>query len=262
MDTVPKDLELIARLRTDPVLRAKCEDVLAAMARHRYMYNFTWLGRPVIQLPQDLVAIQEIVWRYRPDAIVETGIAHGGSLIFSASMLQLLGGDGIVVGVDIDIRAHNRAAIEAHPLSQRIRMIEGSSIDAAVIREVKAMVARRSRVIVVLDSNHTEEHVLAELRAYASLVRRDGYLIVLDTVVEVLPDDLYGDRPWSVGNNPMTALDRFLPEDRRFEIDPEFDQKLLFSVAPRGFLRAVRDPDPAPDGAAVGEGAIVDASRR
>ena len=233
---------MIEQLRADPALRDHADEVLKAIIRLRYSYNFSWLGRPIIQLPQDIVAMQEIIWKYRPDAIVETGIAHGGSLIFSASMLQLLGGDGIVIGVDIDIREHNRREIENHPLAHRIKMIEGSSIDPATMQSVTAALGGRQRVIVVLDSNHTDEHVAHELLAYAPLVRKDSYLVVLDTVIEHLPEDMYPDRPWGVGNNPMTALDRFLRANERFEIDSEYDRKLVFSVAPRGYLRANADP--------------------
>lgn len=240
----PKDLALIGRLQTDPALRAHCEALVEAIVTYRYTYNFTWLGRPIIQLPQDIVAMQEIIWRCRPDAILETGIAHGGSLIFFASMLQLLGGNGIVVGVDVDIREHNRTEIEKHPLAGRIRMIQGSSIATDTVGEVKAALASKSRILVVLDSNHSDAHVSAELAAYSPLVRKGGYLLVLDTLIERLPEGLYPDRPWGQGNNPMTAVDRFLASEKRFEIDSEYDQKLLFSCAPRGYLRAIADPAP------------------
>ncbi|MDP2847066.1 MAG: cephalosporin hydroxylase family protein [Humidesulfovibrio sp.] len=206
-----------------------------------YSYNFSWMGRPIIQYPQDMLAMQEIVWDMRPDAIFETGIAHGGSLIYSASLLQLLGGDGFVLGVDIDIRAHNRAAIEAHPMSPRIRMFEGSSIDEAMAQRVHAELAGCKNPLVVLDSNHTHEHVLRELELYSPLVRKGGWLVVFDTVVEIMPGDFYPDRPWGLGDNPMTAVDAFLKTNDRFVIDEAMDAKLSVSMAPRGYLRCVRD---------------------
>ncbi|HVV49917.1 MAG TPA: cephalosporin hydroxylase family protein [Polyangia bacterium] len=207
--------------------------------RVKYSYRFSWMGRPIIQYPQDIVAMQELIWRVKPDCILECGIAHGGSLILYASLLQLLGENGKVVGVDVDIRRHNREAIETHPMASRIEMIEGSSIDAGTVARVKEAVKGRSRILLVLDSNHTHEHVLGELRAYSPLVKKGSYVVVFDTVVEQMPDELFGDRPWRKGNSPMTAVDQFLAEQARFEIDRDFDDRYLISVAPRGFLRCV-----------------------
>lgn len=207
--------------------------------RVRYSYRFSWMGRPIIQYPQDIVAMQELIWRVQPDCIVECGIAHGGSLILYASFLQMLGGDGKVVGIDVDIRRHNREAILAHPMASRIEMIEGSSIDGATVARVNEAVKGRSRILVVLDSNHTHDHVLGELRAYAPLVKKDSYIVVFDTVVEHMPDEAFPDRPWRKGNSPMTAVDQFLSEQSRFQIDLDFDERYLISVAPRGFLRCV-----------------------
>lgn len=213
---------------------------LAASVRRRYSYGFTWLGRPVIQYPQDLLALQELLFRIRPRLVIETGIAHGGSLIFHASLLELLGDDGRVLGIDIDIRAHNRSALDAHPLRPRIDLLEGSSIDAGIAEQVHARAAGRSPVLVVLDSMHTEAHVLAELRLYSPLVAVGSYVVVLDTIIEDLPDDLYPDRPWSRGNNPKTAVHAFLGENKRFEIDHEIEARLGITTAPDGFLRCVR----------------------
>lgn len=214
---------------------------LEASVRRKYSYGFTWLGRPVIQYPQDLLALQEIVWQTRPRLIVETGVAHGGSLVFHASLLELLGGDGRVLGIDIDIRAPNRAALDAHPLRRRIDLVEGSSVDPRVVAQVFDAARGREPVMVVLDSLHTHEHVLEELRRYAPLVRAGSYLVVLDTVIERLPDDLYPDRPWSRGDNPFTAVHAFLRESARFEIDREIEARLGITTAPDGFLRCVRD---------------------
>lgn len=209
--------------------------------RHRYSYNFTWLGRPIIQFPQDIVAMQELVWQIKPGIIIETGIAHGGSLILYASMLELIGGDGFVVGIDVDIRAHNRAEIEKHPMYKRIKMIEGSSIAPEVITQVKRLAQGRAPVMVVLDSNHTHEHVLSELRAYAPLVTKGSYCVVFDTVVEQMSKDFFPNRPWGPGNNPYTAVQEYLKETNRFEVANEIEQKLQITVAPSGYLRCVKD---------------------
>lgn len=234
------DRDVLARLRQDRELRQQGIDFVRESARYRYSYHFTWLGRPIIQYPQDIVAMQEIIWSVRPDLIVETGIAHGGSLIFYASMLELLGGEREVVGVDVDIRAHNRVEIERHPMHRRIRMIEGSSTDPAIVEQVRARSAGRERVLVVLDSSHTHEHVLAELRLYSPLVGPGSYLVVFDTLVEEMPSSFFADRPWGPGDNPKTAVDEFLRGTDRFVVDEEIDTKLLISVALGGYLKCVK----------------------
>jgi cephalosporin hydroxylase len=210
----------------------------------KYSYNFSWLGRPIIQYPQDIVVMQELIWSTKPDLIIETGIAHGGSLIFSASMLELnaaSGGpqDAEVLGVDIDIRAHNRAAIEAHPMFKRIVMIQGSSVAPEIIDQVQAKAAGRRRVLVCLDSNHTHDHVLAELQAYAPLTSVGSYCVVFDTVIDNMPAEMFPDRPWGPGNNPKTAVREYLKSHPEFEIDKQIDHKLLISVAPDGYLKRV-----------------------
>ncbi|WP_341523197.1 cephalosporin hydroxylase family protein [Pseudomonas sp. G.S.17] len=225
-------------LEQDKALQATSLDWVGTTAKHKYTYNFSWMGRPIIQFPQDMVAMQEIIWALRPDVIVETGIAHGGSLVFYASMLQLIG-HGDVLGVDIDIRQHNREAIEAHPMSHRIQMIQGSSIDPAIVEQVKQRIAGK-KVLVVLDSNHTHEHVLEELRLYAPLVSVGSYCVVMDTVVEDMPEDAFPDRPWGKGDNPKTAVWAYLKENQDFEIDAAIHSKLLITVAPDGYLRRVR----------------------
>lgn len=208
----------------------------------KYSYNFSWLGRPIIQYPQDIVAMQELIWSIQPDLIIETGIAHGGSLIFSASMLELnaaCGGpkNAEVLGVDIDIRAHNRKAIEAHPMFKRISMIQGPSIAPEIIEQVKAKAAGKQRVLVCLDSNHTHAHVLAELEAYAPLTTAGSYCVVFDTLIEDMPADMFPDRPWGPGNNPKTAVWEYLKTHHEFEVDKQIDYKLLISVAPDGYLK-------------------------
>ena len=223
--------------------------------RNGYTYNFSWQGRPIIQYPQDMVAMQELIWQIKPDLIIETGIAHGGSLIFSASQLaQLDICDAIeagtmldpknskrkVLGIDIDIRQHNREAIEAHPMASRIQMIQGSSIASDIIAQVIAVAQDYNRILVCLDSNHTHEHVLAELHAYAPLTSTGSYCCVFDTLIEDMPADMFPDRPWGPGNNPKTAVREYLKSHPEFEIDKQIDHKLLISVAPDGYLRRVR----------------------
>jgi cephalosporin hydroxylase len=226
-------------------LLASAQTLMQASLSSQYSYNFSWLGRPIIQYPQDIVAMQELIWSVQPDLIIETGIAHGGSLIFSASMLELnaaCGGskDAKVLGVDIDIRAHNREAIEAHPMFRRIEMIQGSSVAPEIIEQVKAKAAKRQRIMVCLDSNHTHDHVLAELEAYAPLTCVGSYCVVFDTVVEDVPAEMSCNRPWGPGNNPKTAVREYLSAHSEFEIDSSIDHKLLVSVAPNGYLRRVR----------------------
>jgi cephalosporin hydroxylase len=231
----------IAAMAGDATLRTLSREWFTASCRYRYSYHFTWLGLPVIQYPQDLLAMQEIIWRIRPEVIVETGVAHGGSLVFFASMLEMLGAPGQVVGVDIEIRRHNRVAIESHPLAGRITLLEGSSTDLAIVEKVRTLARAVSSVLVVLDSNHTHDHVLRELELYSPLVRPGGYLIVMDTVVEDLPAELFPDRPWRPGDSPRTAVQAFLKGNDRFQVDEEIENKLLVTVAPGGYLRCVRE---------------------
>jgi cephalosporin hydroxylase len=207
--------------------------------QYNYSYNFSWLGRPIIQYPQDMIAMQELIWRIKPDLIIETGIAHGGSLIFYASLLELIG-EGRVIGIDIDIRPHNRKEIESHSMFKRITLLQGSSVAPEILAAVKGLSESAKRTMVVLDSNHTHEHVLAELNAYADFVGVGSYCVVFDTVVEDLPPDRFSDRPWSVGDNPKTAVHEFLKRDPRFEIDLDMQAKLLITVAPDGYLRRVK----------------------
>jgi cephalosporin hydroxylase len=248
---VSKRIEEVSR---NKALLAAANSFKVETILSKYSYNFSWLGRPVIQYPQELVQMQNLIWQIRPDLIIETGIAHGGSLIMSASMLALLDlCDGIessstidpnkskrkVLGVDIDIRPHNRAAIEAHPMASRIQMIQGSSIDPGVIAKVHAIAANYSRILVCLDSNHTHEHVLDELHAYAPLTSVGSYCVVFDTIIEDLPAEMFPDRPWAPGNNPKTAVWEYVKNHPEFEIDKDIQHKLLITVAPDGFLKRV-----------------------
>jgi cephalosporin hydroxylase len=226
----------IERMALDKAAREAADAFITVTAPHKYAYNFSWMGRPIIQFPQDMMAMQEIVWTVRPDLIVEAGIAHGGSVLYYASLLELMG-HGEVIGIDVEIRPWNREAIEAHPMSKRLKLIEGSSVDPATVEQVRTLAADK-RVIVVLDSNHAHDHVLAELEAYAPLVCEGGYCVVMDTIIEAMPASFYpGDRPWGVGNNPGTAVREFLQSHPEFEADSAIDHQLLISVAPGGYLR-------------------------
>ena len=244
-----------AKMREDEPLQRAAMDFLRASAAAQYSYNFHWLDRPIIQYPQDIVAMQELIWQVRPDLVIETGIAHGGSLIFSASMLALLdmceaikAGETLdprqsrrrVLGIDIDIRPHNRAALDAHPMRSRIEMIEGSSIDPDIIARVQDFAAPFGRVLVCLDSNHTHDHVLAELEAYAPLTSVGSYCVVFDTLIEDMGENAYPDRPWGPGNNPKSALREYLKTHPEFEIDRAISDRLLISVADDGYLRRLR----------------------
>lgn len=231
----------VAGLRADSDLQALSRIWVREAGRHKYSYNFTWMGRPIIQFPQDMVAMQEIIWRVRPKVIIETGVAHGGSLIYYASLLELIGGDGVVVGIDVDIRPHNRTEIERHPMSHRIRLVEGSSVDEATVNQARRLADGLGPVLVVLDSNHTHAHVLRELELYSSLVQKDSYLVVFDTLIEDMPDDLIKDRPWRKGDNPKTAVWEFLKSNPRFVVDKDVESKLLLTVAPDGYLKCIAD---------------------
>jgi cephalosporin hydroxylase len=259
--------ENILRMSNDQAVQQASIDFILKTAPYKYSYNQLWLGRPIIQFPQDMVAIQELIWQVKPDLVIETGIAHGGSLMLSASMLAMVdyceaaesgktldpkASSRRVLGLDIDIRAHNRAAIEGHPLAHKIDMIQGSSIAPDIIAQVHEHAKGCERILVCLDSNHTHEHVLAELEAYAPLVSPDSYCVVFDTVIEAMPNDMFPDRPWGKGNNPKTAVREFLrclKEEGRtatdgaplhFEIDKMIENKLLITVAPDGYLRRIK----------------------
>jgi cephalosporin hydroxylase len=207
--------------------------------KYEYPYHFTWLGRPIIQYPQDIILIQELIWKIKPDLVIETGIARGGSLIFTASILELIG-KGDVIGIDIDIRKHNRKEIENHPLFKRITIIEGSSIDKKIINDIFKRSAGKKKILVLLDSFHTHSHVLKELKAYSPLVKKGSYLVVFDTVIEDMPKNSFPKRPWDKGNNPKTAVNEFLKNNDRFKIDVNIERKLMITSSPSGFLKCIK----------------------
>jgi cephalosporin hydroxylase len=249
--------EMLSRIATfsqNKKLFDAAANFLLASTEPKYSYNFCWQDRPIIQYPQDIVAMQELIWQVKPDLIIETGIAHGGSMIFSASMLALLDlceaienniminpkySNRKVLGLDIDIRAHNREAIEAHPMASRIQMIQGSSVDPTIIEQVHQIAKDYQRILVCLDSNHTHAHVLAELKAYAPLTSVGSYCVVFDTIVEDLPEEMYPDRPWGPGDNPKTAVWEYLKTHPEFDIDKSIQNKLLITVAPDGYLKRI-----------------------
>lgn len=239
MIQIANDQEHLTAMQADEELKRLRAEIYASIAKYRYSYNFTWFGRPIIQLPEDIVTLQEIILDVKPELIVETGVAHGGSLVLYASMLQLLG-RGEVVGVDVEIRPHNRQAIEAHPLSNRIKLIEGSSTSDEVVEQVRRIAKDKQSVMIVLDSDHTHEHVIRELELYSPLVTKGSYLVVFDTGIEDMPEGTYPDRSWGKGNNPKTAVWQFLKQNDRFEIDRALESRLLYTVAPDGYLRCVK----------------------
>lgn len=241
--------ENINLLGEDEEMKNLSKEWLLQSMVDKYSYNFSWMGRPILQYPQDIVAMQEIIWKVQPDLIVETGIAHGGSLIFYASMMTLLENNGHVLGIDIDIREHNRKEIEKHPMFKRITMLEGSSIDKKMVDTVYEFAKDYKKVLVVLDSNHTHDHVLNELKLYSPLVKEGSYLVVMDTCSEMVfrhQAEVGGEqadhfkRPWGAGNNPMTGMKEFLEINDRFEIDIDMDNKLQLSCAPNGYLKCIK----------------------
>jgi cephalosporin hydroxylase len=231
-----------AEMQSDTSLREKSLDWMLHADKYKYIYNYTWMGRPIIKYPQDIVALQELIWQVKPDLIIETGIAHGGSIIFSASMLHLLENNGKVIAVDIDIRAHNRKEIESHPMSRYITLLQGSSIDPEIVGQMRAACAQAKKVLVCLDSNHAHDHVLEELRLYSPLVSMDSYIVLPDTLIEFFPKGYYShNRPWDVGSNTYTAMQAFLAENDQFVSDESITNKLLISEAfGGGFLQRVK----------------------
>jgi cephalosporin hydroxylase len=232
--------DAMEQMSQDAELKQKSLDWMVHSDKYKYTYNFTWMGRPIIKYPQDIIAMQELIWQVQPDLIIETGIAHGGSIIFSASMMEMLGNDGKVIAVDIDIRKHNRDEIEKHPMMKRITMLEGSSIDEKIVKQIADYAKRFKKVMVVLDSNHSHEHVLRELELYTPLVSLNSYILLPDTFVEFFPKGYVTDRPWDVGNNPYTAMEAFLKTTDKFIKDEAITNKLLITEAlGGGYLKII-----------------------
>lgn len=232
--------ENIRKLGIDKQLQKESKKWIEKVSRYKYSYNFTWMGRPIIQFPQDIIAIQEIIWKVKPDLIIETGIARGGSLVFYASMLELIGENGKVVGIDIDIWENNRKEIEKHSMYKRITMLQGSSIADDIVNHVYEHAKGRKRILLLLDSNHTHEHVLKEMQVYSPLVTNGSYMVVCDTIIEDMPKDFFPDRTWGKRNNPKTAVKEFLQNNDRFVIDNEIENKLLITEHPNGYLKCIK----------------------
>lgn len=233
--------ELIVESGKDKEFKKQSKEWMITSSKHKYSYQFRWMGRPIIQYPQDIIAMQEIIWEVKPDLIIECGVAHGGSLIFYASMLELIGDEQAhVIGIDIDIREHNRREIENHVMSKRITLIEGDSIGDNIIYQVHTVAKKYKKVMCILDSCHTDEHVWKEILAYSDLVTIGSYLVVFDTTIDDMPDEFFEDRPWKSGNSPRTALNRFLKSTDNFEQDQRYCSKLQISVCPDGYLKRIR----------------------
>jgi len=232
--------EAMEAMAKDTELKKKSVDWMLHADQYKYTYNFSWMGRPIIKYPQDIVIMQELIWNIRPDLIIETGIAHGGSIIFSSSMMELLGNGGKVIAVDIDIRKHNRDEIEKHPMFRNITMLEGSSVDEKIVQQIADYAKGFKKVMVVLDSNHSHEHVYRELELYTPLVSLGSYILLPDTFVEFFPKGYVTNRPWDVGNNPYTAMEAFLKTTTQFVKDEEITNKLLITEAlGGGYLKRV-----------------------
>ena len=200
----------------------------------KFSYNFCWMGRPVIQMPEDLLMVQEIIYKVQPHVIIETGVAHGGSSVFYASLLEILG-RGRVISIDIEIRPHNRIALEAHPLKKRITLIERNSVAPETAEEVRGLLSPDEKVMVVLDSNHTKEHVRRELELYGPLVTPGSYIVTADGLMEDLIDVPRGKPEWT-RDNPKAAVHEFLATHPEFELDPE-PTRLGVTYWPDGYLR-------------------------
>ena len=236
-----RNKQLVQKMSKDKAVKKLSREWFDSVFEYEYSYHFTWLGRPIIQFPQDIIAIQEIIWKVKPDVIIETGIAHGGSIIFSASILELIG-KGEVIGIDVDIRKHNKIEIEKHPLAKRITMIEGSSTSKTVYNKIKKMISKKQKILIFLDSNHTEKHVLKEMEIFSEFVRKGCYLVVFDTMIEDTKSKKASmDRPWGKGNNPKSAVKKFLGKNQRFKIDLDYEKKLLITSCPNGFLKCVKN---------------------
>lgn len=230
---------IIKTMSKDKKFKEKTKAWFENSWKYEYQYHFRWLGLPILQYPQDIVATQELIWKVKPDLIIETGIARGGSIIYSASILELIG-KGEVIGIDIDIRKHNKKLIEKHPMMKRIKMIQGSSIDKKIINQVCKIAKGKKKVMIFLDSNHSHKHVLVEMKEYSSLVKKGSYIIVFDTMIEDVPKDFFQNRPWNKGNNPKTAVIEFLKKNNRFKIDKKIENKLMITACHSGFLKCIK----------------------
>ncbi len=234
-------MQSLRDIQSDNELKQKSIEWMIDADKYKYSYNFSWMGRPIIKYPADMIVQQELIWSLRPDLIIETGIAHGGSIIFSASMMKMMGINGEVIGVDIDIREHNRILIESHPMSDIIKMYQGSSIDINIIKKIQKKANKHKTILVILDSCHSQEHVLNELRLYSQFVTKNSYIILPDTFIEFFPKGYFAkDRPWDKGNNPYTALKIFLNNNDNFKIDKDLSSKACISETIDGYIKKIK----------------------
>jgi len=234
-----RNKKFINKIKNDKAFKKLSNSWFIQSVKYEYSYHFRWLGIPIIQYPQDIIAYQEVIWKVKPDLIIETGIARGGSLIFSASMLEMIG-KGKVLGIDVNIRKENKKAVMAHPLNKRVLMLEGSSIDEKTLNKARKFASNKKKILVMLDSNHTHDHVLSELRLYSPFVSKGSYIVVFDSIIGDLPSYLHKSRPWNRKKNPKTAIFQFLKENSRFVIDHDISDKLAITVSPYGYLKCVK----------------------
>jgi cephalosporin hydroxylase len=229
---------LIASLGSDVDLKRDGISFVNSSNLKKYAYTWNWMGLPVIQMPEDLIKVQEIIFETKPDIILETGVAWGGSLLFYASILKSMN-HGKVIGIDITIPEHNRTAIMNSRGSELVTLIEGSSVSQDIFKQVNAIIPRNAKVLLILDSHHTHDHVMKELELWSPLVTKGNYLVVCDTIVEFIDAPADRVRAWSKGNNPFTATTDFLSSNIRFSTENEFNKKTLTSFHPHGFLLAI-----------------------
>ncbi len=226
-------------LAGDAALRARAVDLQLAAEAHHYTYTWEWLGVPIIRLPDDVVVLQELFWSYRPQRVVETGVARGGSMLLDASLMQLCGATPAVLGIDLQIFPHTREALAAHPLARGVELLEADSTSVTARDAVRSFLGEAERAVLILDSNHTHDHVLAELRLLAPLLPVGGFVLVADTLIEEFPPHYYANRPWDRGDNPATALAAFVDEQPGFRLATDWSRRALVSEFRDGIIERV-----------------------
>ncbi len=230
--------ENIKKAYDNPELHKSALDFITKSDQHNYAYNWTWLDMPIIQMPEDIMLVQEIIWETKPDIIIETGIAWGGSVVLYASILELIG-KGQVLAIDKVLPQHNIDAIMKYNFSSRIKLFEGSSIDESIVNAIRDIIKPTDKVMVLLDSNHTHAHVYEELKIWESFVTSGQYLVISDTIVEEIPEQTHRSRSWGHGDNPMTALNQFLSENNKFTRENDYNHKAICSFTRNGYLKRI-----------------------
>ncbi len=232
----------IKKMNSDKYFKELTMKWIKKSIKYKYVYNFTWMGRPIIKYPNDMIVMQEIFWEVKPDLVIETGIAHGGSIIYSASLLKMMGIKRFkVIGIDIDIRAHNLKEINRSSMRKYIKMFEGSSVDEKITKKIFTYAKKFKKILVILDSNHTHDHVSRELEIYSKLVSKDSYIILPDTYIGYLPNNTFPNRPWTKNDNPMTALQAFLKKNKKFKIDKYKSSKSMITEAMNGYVKKYKN---------------------